>query len=188
MLINLIAMMVWFSFWNCARGRKLFGLTTSTETGRIVSMTMMAFGNVMLHPLTPDNILIFAASFAMLMLWCSPGWDAYWSVTIGQSTPPVAAFAPVDYIMGLPPFKWLKGRWWGLAAMTLRMQLILPYFVLNMCLLDHFDRLLYLGSALALALPYFIFGCILPVRYVIPAAEIGVGLLIGGLSFLMFVN
>ena len=188
MLINLNAMMAWFGFWNCARGRKLFDLTTSTETGRIVSMTMMALGNVVLHPLTPDNIIIFIASFATLLLWCSPAWDAYWSVTIGQSQPPVKCFAPVDFIMSLPPFNKLKGRRWGLVAFTLRMQLILPYFILNMWLLDNFDRLPYLGGALALALPYYILGYILPVRFVIPNAEIGTGLILGALSFLMFVN
>lgn len=183
----LVFFSLWFGFWNCARGRKLFGLTDSTEIGRMVAMMMMALAVSVISMLLPEAMaVLFVWSFLTLLLWCSPGWDAYWSVTIGQSAPPVKAFAPVDYLMALPPFNKLKGRLWGLVAFTLRMQLILPYYAGCMWYLGHDDRLIYLPLTLTLALPYYILGLLIPVRYVIPAAEIGTGIIIGALSFFLF--
>lgn len=167
-------------FWNCARGRKLFNLTTSTEIGRLVSMTMIALaGATLVLPATLPAACVFIWSILALMLWCSPAWDAYWSVTIGQSKPPVKCFAPVDYIMAIPPFNKLQGRLWGLVAFTLRMQLILPLFIGNMWILHHFGRIEYLPLAAALALPYYVLGYLIRVQYVIPASEFCTGMIIG---------
>jgi hypothetical protein len=93
------AFSLWFGLLNCARGRLLFGMTTSTVISRIVATAGMAMG---VAAITLDP---FAALFSWLslMLWCTPAWDAYWSAEIGNDPS--------------------HSRLWGLGMMTLRMLL-----------------------------------------------------------------
>lgn len=184
MIITPLVFAAWFGFWNCARGRKLFGLTDSTAIGRIISTCMMAaLPAMMLLPDVDSMTLMWGWIWLMLMVWCTPAWDNYWSVTIGDRLPPVTCFAPVDWLMSEFPWDRFKGRIWGLVALTLRMMLILPAFVGEMIYLGHYNRWEWLLCSLLMGIPYYISGYVSPRKYVIAAAEIGTGAIIGIMAF-----
>jgi hypothetical protein len=84
------------------------------------------------------NWLVIPTLFAGLMLWATPGWDAYWSAQIGNDP---------DHSKAL-----------GCVMMFLRQLLILPAFgaVAYIC----HGNYAYCGIAGLLWLPYLLFGII----------------------------
>lgn len=148
-----------FAILNRARGSKLFDFTDSTEIGRLVSTGVMSLMTALLF--LPQNEIVITAqiiTWACLMLWCSFGWDKYWSATIGHDPH--------------------HSRLWGLGMLTLRMSIGAPAIIYPAVLSFHPENYWYALGVLTLGLPYYLWGYIYP-RAPIPAAEYTVGALLG---------
>lgn len=150
-----------FAVLNRARGSQFFELLKSTVEGRLVSMGGMAFGaSLSMWPNYTRTLEMFIFSWAALMLWCTPAWDAYWSAAIGNEK--------------------TRSRLWGLGAMTLRMTLILPYFISLAYFMG--GTYLYALGALTLGSPYYIAGYVYK-KAPIMVAEYSVGAIIGIITY-----
>jgi len=165
------AFSLWFGLLNCARGRLLFGMTTSTEESRVISTFFMAMASAALAvSVRPGDALfvgeVSAWAWLMLLLWCTPAWDAYWSAEIGNDPS--------------------HSRLWGLGMMTLRMLLAAPC-IIGLALLEHTTAWFSLG-VLTLGIPYYVSGFITPRAYVISAAETAVGMILGLLIYATLVQ
>lgn len=101
-MITVLSLMVIFAVLNRARGCHLYGMTGSTVVSRVVPMAIMA-------GLSGGGVLQQAIAFGLLMLWCTPAWDKYWSEEIGHSA--------------------THSRLYGLMQMTARQSLILPCYL-----------------------------------------------------------
>lgn len=152
-----------FAILNLGRGRKFFNLTDSTVVGRLISTFLMAMV-VSFYSIVdlPQAAILFAWSWFSLMLWCTPGWNRYWSAAIGHEQ--------------------IYSRGWGLGALTIRMSLIFPYLIGLMKITNDYSNWLYLLGAFTLALPYYLFGYWYP-KNPIPLAEIGTGAILGSLTY-----
>ncbi len=160
----MIPFALWFGFLNCARGRKLFNTTTSTEVSRLIAtLGMVLATGALLMPNVNQMGVVTLWTWATLMLWCSSGWDALWSAAIGDDLN--------------------HSRLWGLGALTLRMTLAAPCLIGLAWLTGH--SYTPITGVLLLGLPYYISGYITPRKYVISAAESVTGMLLGGLVYLM---
>ena len=147
-----------FAFLNRARGSQLYGFVNSTEVGRLISVSVMAFILSLFY--MPDikmMAIVFLAEFAALMLWCSPLWDKYWGEEIGDSL--------------------THSRLYGLMQMTLRMSLIIPAIAI-MAYPEAYNLIFALGFPI-LAIPYYIFGYLTPGANVIRNSELAVGAMLG---------
>jgi hypothetical protein len=158
--IDLLALIPFCSLLNRARGTQLYSFTTSTTIGRLVSMGVMAAAVA----LAAWHIVLFPVVWALLMLWCIPAWDAYWSAEIGDST---------------------HSKAWGCAMMFVRQLLILPAFaaVAYVC----GGNYAYCAIAGLLWLPYLIFGIVKkdnPIAY----SEFTNGALIGTAFYLLIIS
>lgn len=148
-----------FAVLNRARGSRLFGLTDSTEIGRIVSMFLMALVTSLYAALNTEVILyVVLFVFAGLLLWASPAWDSLWSAEIGNDPN--------------------HSKLWGLARMTIRQMLILPTLIGFAFLVQHTSNLPWTFLVLTYALPYLVFGAI-DKETAIPRSEYTIGALIG---------
>lgn len=170
-----------FACLNRARGTQLFGLTTSTEAGRLVSMYGMAMLVAFLAFLSSETdthaLMTFIVSFAGLLLWCTFGWDNYWSAAIGNPTDITKpTFAPVDWIMSKLPAMPL--RLWGAIAMGLRQSLATPTIAAIACIAGHPEHAIYGLATLFFGFIYMATGYG-PNRYAIPIAEPFVGATLG---------
>ena len=183
MLIMIIPFMIAFAFLNRARGTRLYNLTNSTVSGRMVSMGCMALLTSLLFVGNALNFcLAFTGVFISLMLWCSFGWDNYWSAAIGNTTDITKKIcAPVDWIMAKLPAMPL--RLWGTIAMTLRMTFAMPAIIGVAFLSGNIDHVIYGAGSLLFGLPYFISGAIYP-KNPIGMAEYCVGALLGAFILL----
>ncbi len=150
---------------NRARGSKLFGLTSSTEISRILSMLGIAIGTAILtfnKNWSHFDVVLFWA-FICLMLWCTPAWDSLWGQTITGSA---------------------SNRLRGLAKLALRMSLAAPCMIGLAYLTGHIEHVAYSVATSLLAVPYYIFGYLLPQyngRYAVPAAELTAGAILGAI-------
>lgn len=101
---------VLFAIFNRARGSQLFGLTSSTTAGRLVSTLGMALATScpMAADTWHDKAEILGGCWLLLFFWSVWRWDAYWSAAIGSDP--------------------LHSRFWGVMAMTVRQSLILPFY------------------------------------------------------------
>ena len=154
-----IAFIAAFSILNRARGTQLFGLTDSTVAGRLISMMGMALLTSFLF--MHNSILMlgaFIGVWALLMLWCTPLWDKYWSEEIGHST--------------------THSRLYGLMQMTIRMALAIPAILFIAGLSNHGFNAIYALGALTFGLPYYAYGYLRPTNP-IPYSEYTVGALLG---------
>ncbi len=106
-------------------------------------------------------------TWASLMLWCVPAWDFLWSSTIGHDL--------------------IHSRLWGLCHLGLRMALLAPAIIGLALITGHPINALYALLTLLLAVPYWVYGYLLPAnngRNVIPASEYTAGAMIGALILL----
>lgn len=148
-----------FAFLNRARGTQLFGLTDSTIVGRLVSMMGMALLTSFLF--MHNSILMLSAflgTWAFLMLWCSPLWDKFWNIEIGNSD--------------------THSRLYGLMQMTIRMSLAVPTILFIAGLSGHQFNTFYAFGALTLGFPYYLYGYIRSSNP-IPYSEYTVGSMLG---------
>lgn len=165
---------LWCGLCNCARGRRLFGLTSSTELSRIISMfgiSLAVAGMQITSLMHVARLLIW--SWTTLMLWCSPSWDRYWSACFGYNTALTQkGWAPVDWIMARiwpTPSGGHVLRLWGLLAMTLRMSLVVPFF-LGLAYIGGSSLYIAAFAFSLLALTYYISGYVIPTSHYIVAA------------------
>lgn len=156
-----ILFILWFGFLNCARGRLLFNLTTSTEIARIATSVGMGIATTILT----QNIVAGIFTAGALLLWMTPAWDVYWSAEIGNDPK--------------------HSRLWGLGAMTIRMSLAIPCLAGLAAIFQH--SAWPIAGAVLLSVPYYISGYISPKKYIIPIAEFAVGALLGILIHLIVV-
>lgn len=142
--------------FNRARGSRFWNTIPSTTETRLLATLGMVISLVAIKA----NLSLFFL-WPLLMLWCIPAWDAYWSAEIGHDPN--------------------HSRLWGLAAMALRMTLAAPA-VLAAAYLTQGN---YWPAAATpfLALPYFLFGFIQS-DLTIPRSEYAVGALLGILLLL----
>lgn len=148
-----------FAVLNRARGSQLFGLTTSTVIGRLMSMGGMAVvTSLMLVPNTTRMVEVFAVAFGGLMLWATPAWDSYWSAEIGNDPS--------------------HSKLWGCLMMGWRQLLIVPTFAGEAFLIGHPERAVWAATAGLYWLPYFAFGAMVKPRAV-EFSEYTIGALIG---------
>lgn len=159
-MIQVIITMLAFAVANRARGSKFFGLTESTEFGRIIATFIMALamGFVYYVPnyMKMDVSIMF--SWPLLVLWATFGWDAYWSAEIGND--------PVH------------SEGWGVKEMAFRMCWAIPSMVVYCWLSNHWEGLVYAAGIPLMALPYYLYGK-LTKRWVIELSEPTNGLLMG---------
>ena len=153
---------LWFAILNRARGSQLFGYVNSTVEGRLVSMGLMALTTALLVPL--HFLTVFPWTFATLMLWCSPRWDALWAKTIAGSN-----------------------RILGLAELSVRMLLAAPCIIGLAYLSEHMDKAWLALATAFLAVPYYIFGYLTPGANVIRNSELAAGAILGALVFMTVV-
>ncbi len=163
---TLFSYMAAFALLNRARGTRIFNLTSSTVAGRMVAMMGMAILTVIRHTPEPEDVaLALVIYFLLLMLWASPAWDEYWAAEIG--TPP-------------------HSKKWGVAMMTLRMSLILPFYAF-IALQDGWDNGWMSMSWVLLSLTYLVSGFMYKHtnNTVIAAPELVNGAIIGATVWLM---
>jgi hypothetical protein len=153
------------AFLNRARGSQLFGLTTSTVIGRLVAMGAMAvLTSLMMIPDATMMAEIFALTFAGLMLWATPAWDAYWSAEIGDSP--------------------THSKLWGVLMMGWRQLLIVPTYIGQAFLVGHPERAIWAATTLFYWLPYLVYGVSAKSRAV-ELSEYTIGVLIGATIFMV---
>jgi hypothetical protein len=147
------------SIANRARGSQVFGLVNSTVAGRLIATATIAVITSLV--VIPDATLmakLFILTFAGLMLWATPAWDAYWSAEIGNDPN--------------------HSKLWGIMMMGWRQLLIVPTFVGQAFLLGHPERAVWAGTALLYWLPYFAYGAVAkPVA--VELSEYTIGAMIG---------
>lgn len=183
-------MMLAFAVLNRARGSQLFGFTTSTTEGRLVStglMSMVLLVNGAYHGETVDAALFFPLYWALLMFWCVFAWDKYWIAAIGNGIDTArTGFAPVDWLMSLLP---VKGRLWGVIAMGLRQLLLVPAIICAALISEHLGQGFALSAApLLFGVPYLLAGYLVPNAKSVMVAEITVGSLMGAVFALIQSN
>lgn len=162
----LIPFALLFGFLNCARGRKLFGTTSSTEVGRLVSTFLMSCAIAALLPYNWKLMIeVGAISWALLMLWATPAWDAYWSAEIGHDP--------------------IHSRLWGLGMMTLRMSLAMPLLGVLAFIVNEPTHNFYILGLLLMGTPYYITGWFKGFeKWAIATSEFADGAILGTLVFL----
>lgn len=163
-ILVIISFIAAFAILNRARGTQLFNATSSTVIGRLVSTLGMSLLTAATASHEPILFATFLAwTWASLMLWCTPAWDAYWSAAIGHDP--------------------ANSRLWGLTAMTLRMTLAVPSIVGLAYLSAQPFHSIYASGILLMGLPYYLAGYLNP-KNPIGMAEPMVGAILGLLIFL----
>lgn len=157
-----------YAFLNRARGSKLFGYTNSTTVARMVSMSGMAFLTTFRYlPGTAlEFVELFSGCLALLMLWCAPAWDSYWSAAIGNEP--------------------LQNRLSGTLKMSVRMSLILLYYAFVVWFTGApIWHMVYATSFLLMGITYYFSGLYTPGVNVIRNPELANGGIIGAITFLI---
>jgi hypothetical protein len=171
-----------FAAFNRARGTRFWDVLPSTVVGRLLATMLMASSVFAITGV----LWVLPATWAALMLWCTPAWDNYWSAAIGNPTNiSKPAFAPVDWIMrrlSLPVVTGFQLRLWGAVAMGLRQSLAIPAIVITAVAAGHPINALNGLATLSFGFLYMAAGY-LPNRYSIAAAEYATGAALGLILF-----
>lgn len=162
--IVLLLFMVGYAFLNRCRGTHFFNRLDSTFDSRLLATVFMAMFVAFYEFSSPGTMsVIMLYSWVMLMLWCTPAWDKYWSAAIGHDPK--------------------HCRLWGLGMMTLRMTLAMPFLIGIAFLSGHPDNVVYAAGAMTLGFPYYFWGYAAP-KNPVGMAEYTVGAILGGLACL----
>lgn len=134
MIIAAVFFILLCSAMNRARGSQFWNMVPSTVGSRLLAMGTMAIALSAIKL----NMLYSPVVLGGMMLWCTPGWDKYWSEEIGNSA--------------------THSRLYGLMQMACRQMLILPCLAAVAQIAGGGDHFLYCLGAPLLALPYYIIG------------------------------
>lgn len=149
-----------FALCNRARGTQFFNWFGSTTEGRLAATFLMALCSVPMNFLDM-NLTIGFVMLAWLLLygWTIPAWDAYWSAAIGSDSK--------------------HSRAWGVATMTLRQGLLLPYYAFLAWLARDWSHLIYASSILLMGAVYWLSSKLTPGVNTIRNAELVNGAIMG---------
>lgn len=149
-----------FSLLNRARGTQFFSWFSSTTEGRLAATFLMALCSIPVDFNDMNMTLELAmAAWALLFVWTIPAWDAYWSAAIGSDPN--------------------HSRMWGVAMMTLRQGLLLPYYGFLAWLAYDWSHLIYAGSILLMGGVYWLSSKLTPGVNTIRNAELANGAVMG---------
>ena len=161
-MIIFILIIIIFSLANRARGCRIFNYVKSTVITRLITMSVMSITTLMIYPQEP--IYSPFIYLGLLMLWCSFGWDYFWSAAIGDSA--------------------IHSRIWGTIAMTIRQSLIIPFYSYIIFITDApWWHIFYSCSLFFMGLPYFIFGKIYNDDRRVSYSEYTIGGIIGATTY-----
>lgn len=189
-----LMVILWFAFWNRARGSTLYGLTSSDSLARALSMGMFAlpvgllsYFDFDIHTLT--SYYLFLWSWIGFFLWSVSAWEKYTSAAMGVPIDMTkGSFAPVDAIMKEiwpAPAAGAKLRLWGLIATNLRMFLAAPVIAEIAFMVGHPLHAWWALVTLCFGFPYYILAYIFPANIKVTMyAELTVGAMIGAISYL----
>ncbi len=161
-MIKLILFVIFCGFCNIARGERLFLSYGSTVVARIVAMSGIGAASAILT----GNILLYPVVTSLLILWCTFGWDSYWSAEIGNDPQ--------------------HSKFWGFWRMSLRgITGMEPLFIALWFM--GYQAAIAIGSfSILQGVPYLIFGIPKNKAYSIPLAEFTWGMCIGGMLSAVF--
>lgn len=134
-MIFALVYVILFGLLNRARGSHLYGLTGSTSVSRVIPMFLMALMATFAHGTAPEYFISLLIYFILLYAWSVPAWDAYWGAELGLGS--------------------THSRLWGLGKMSVRMALIVPFY-LFLSWQHHWEDWYFSASFLLMSLSYYL--------------------------------